>query len=137
MASDHGGYAMKEELKAFLAENYEIVDLGCNSAKSVDYPEYGRIAAEKAIEEGVPAIVICGTGLGISMAAGKVSGARCALCTNTTLARLSREHNNANVLALGGRILGIELAKDITTTFLETEFSAVERHTCRISQIEQ
>ena len=137
IASDHGGYEMKEELKNFLSQSYELVDLGCDNEESVDYPEFGRIAGEKAVQENTKAIVICGTGIGIGISANKVKGVRCALCTNTTLARLSREHNNANVLALGGRILGVELAKDIAITFLETEFSEAERHVCRILQIEE
>lgn len=138
LASDHGGYELKELLKDYITElDHEWEDLGTYSAESVDYPAYGH-AAGKAVVEGKAeaAIVICGTGLGISMAANKVPGIRAALCTTSTHARLAREHNNANVLALGGRLTGIELAKDIVETFLNTDFQG-GRHERRVSKIEE
>lgn len=137
LASDHGGYELKEHLKGFLADKFKVEDLGCDSSASVDYPSFGHIAAEKAIADCTKAIVICGTGIGISIAANKVQGARCALCTNSTMARLAREHNDANILALGGRLTGALLAEDIAHTFLTTEFSGEKRHSCRIAQIEE
>ena len=136
IASDHGGYALKKDIIEMFNSDYEFIDLGCNSEASVDYPQYGRMASEKAVEDNALAIVICGTGLGISMVANKVKGARCALCVNSTMAHLAKEHNNANVLALGGRIIGKELARDIVDTFLKTPFSESERHARRISEIE-
>lgn len=112
------------------------MDLGTNSTDSVDYPEFGHAVghavADKKAEFG---IVICGTGIGISIAANKVPGVRAALCTNTTMARLTREHNNANILAMGGRIVGDVLALEMVDTFLGTEFQG-GRHEKRINKIE-
>lgn len=134
---DHGGYALKQDVIEHLTEKgYEIDDLGCYSLDSVDYPQYGiavaKAVAEKKADKG---IVICTTGIGISIAANKVKGVRAALCTDATCARLTREHNDANVLALGGAIVGKLLALDIVDTFLTTEFCGLEKHARRISQI--
>lgn len=112
LGADHGGFELKEKVKTHLIEKgYEVLDLGTNSTDSVDYPEFGHAVghavADKKAEFG---IVICGTGIGISITANKVPGVRAALCTNTTMARLTREHNNANILAMGGRIVGDVLA---------------------------
>lgn len=136
IGSDHGGYHLKKDIIDMLGADYEFIDQGCDSEASVDYPQYGRMVAEKVVADGVLGIVICGTGIGISISANKVKGARCALCTNSTMARLAKEHNNANILALGGRIIGTELAKDIVQTFIETPFSEGERHQRRILEIE-
>lgn len=137
IASDHGGYELKEELKKYLEEKggYEVIDLGTDSEESVDYPEYGikcgeAVAGGKA-EKG---IVCCGTGIGISIAANKVKGVRCALCTNVHLAALSRQHNDSNILALGGRTTFIEDAKAILDTWLDTDFEG-GRHQRRIDEI--
>jgi ribose 5-phosphate isomerase B len=137
IACDHGAYDYKETLKAMLlAEGYEVEDCGCHSTDSVDYPDYANAAAKLvaagAVEKG---IVLCGTGIGISIAANKVKGIRCALCTDTTMARLTREHNDANMLAMGQRTTGIEVCKDIVHAFLETPFSEGERHKTRIAKI--
>ncbi|MDU1910212.1 ribose 5-phosphate isomerase B [Fusobacterium sp.] len=137
LGADHGGFELKEKIKTHLIKNgYEVLDLGTNSSDSVDYPEFGHAVgytvAEKKAEFG---IVICGTGIGISIAANKVTGIRAALCTNTTMARLTREHNNANILALGGRIIGDILALEMVDTFLTTEFQG-GRHEKRITKIE-
>ena len=117
---DHGGFALKKELIPFIDSlGYETIDIGCYDENSVDYPD------------------VCGTGIGVSICANKVRGVRCALCTDETMARLTREHNDTNMLALGGRIVGTELAKGIVKTWLETEFSNGQRHINRIAKITQ
>ena len=137
IASDHGGYELKEELKKYLAErgDIEVLDLGTDSEDSVDYPDYGvkcgEAVADGRAERGV---VCCGTGIGISIACTKVRGIRCALCTDVHMAALSRQHNNANVLALGGRTTFIEDAKAILQTWLDTDFEG-GRHQRRIDKI--
>jgi ribose 5-phosphate isomerase B len=137
IGSDHGGFELKEKVIKFLIGNgYEILDLGCDSLESVDYPKYGRLVGEAVVSEKADkGIVICGTGIGISIAANKVSGARAALCSNTTMARLTREHNDANVIAFGARILGDILVFEMVETFLTTEFEG-GRHQKRIDQLE-
>ena len=134
---DHGGYDLKEEVKAHLLEKgIEVEDFGTNDLNSCDYPDFG-IAAAKAVAEGKvdKGIVICTTGIGISIAANKVKGVRCALCSDLTSARLTREHNDANVLALGAAIVGHLVAVDIVDVFLSTEFSGLEKHSRRIEKI--
>lgn len=137
LGADHGGYLLKEEIKTLLSDlEYEAKDLGTSGPDSVDYPPFGKAVAEKVVSDPESlGIVICGSGIGISIAANKVSGARAALCTTSTHARLSRQHNNANILALGERMTGVEIAKDIVKTFLETEFEG-GRHERRVCQIE-
>lgn len=136
IGSDHGGYNLKKQVKEFLEEKgIEVSDFGTNSSDSVDYPDYAKKVAEavanKEVERG---IVICGTGIGISIAANKVKGIRCALCTDTYSARMSREHNNANMLALGERVTGVGLALDIVAAWIDTEFLA-GRHEKRVNKI--
>lgn len=138
IGSDHGGYDLKESVKRYLEEkNISYRDMGCNSRASVDYPVYGRavaeLVAEGACEKG---IVICTTGIGISMVANKVPGVRCALCSDTLSAKMTRLHNDANVLALGGGMVGENLALDIVETFLNTAFSGEEKHRRRVDMIE-
>lgn len=137
IGSDHGGFELKEKVIKFLTVNgYEILDLGCNSMDSVDYPKYGRLVGEAVVEKKADkGIVICGTGIGISIAANKVKGVRAALCTNTTMARLTREHNDANVLSMGARMVGDILALEMVNVFLTTEFEG-GRHQKRIDQLE-
>jgi ribose 5-phosphate isomerase B len=137
IGSDHGGFELKEKVIKFLIGNgYDILDLGCDSLESVDYPKYGRLVGEAVVEgKADKGIVICGTGIGISIAANKVKGVRAALCTNTTTARLTREHNDANVLAFGARMVGDILAFEMVNTFLTTEFEG-GRHQKRIDQLE-
>ena len=134
---DHGAVEYKDIIKAMLTEEgHEVIDCGTNSTDSCDYPDYAKAVADKVVSGEVEkGIVICGTGIGISIAANKVKGIRCGLCTNTTMARLTREHNDANVLSMGQRIIGIETAKDIVHTFLSTPFSNGERHKRRIEKI--
>ncbi len=137
LASDHGGFALKRSVKKFLTENgYEAVDFGTTDENSCDYPDFALLAAEAVARgECERGIFVCTTGIGISIAANKVPGIRCALCTDATCARLTREHNDANILALGGGIVGVNLALDIVKTFLETEFSHLEKHQRRIDKI--
>lgn len=138
IGSDHGGYALKESIKAHLLQNgYEVEDVGCYSTESVDYPVYGRAAAQ-AVADGRcnRGIVVCTTGIGISISANKVPGIRCALCTDSLQAKMTRLHNDANMLALGGGITGENLALEIVDTFLGTAFSGEERHLRRIHLIE-
>ncbi len=136
IASDHGGYALKQELLPYLASlGHTLVDMGCSGPESVDYPDYGIPCAEAVARgEAEAGLLICGTGIGISIAANKVKGIRCALCTDPVMARLCREHNDANMLALGGRIIGGELAKDIARVFFSTDFTG-GRHQRRVDKI--
>lgn len=133
MASDHGGFDLKEILRIYLQEKgVEVVDLGCYDHQSVDYPDYGRLAAKTVLQENCLGIILCGTGLGISIAANKVRGIRAALCSEEYSARMARSHNNANILALGGRTTGSDLAKSIVDAFLEEEFEG-GRHQRRVN----
>lgn len=136
LASDHGGFELKEIIKNHLTScNYDVEDMGTYDTASVDYPDYGRKAAE-AVASGKAdrGIVVCGTGIGISLAANKVKGIRCALCTDEYMARMSRKHNDANMLALGGRVIGSELAIAITEVWLATDFEG-GRHSRRVDKI--
>ena len=138
IASDHGGFELKEKVKEHLRErNVKFVDLGTNSTESVDYPVYGKACAE-AVASGKAerGIVICGTGIGISIAANKVKGIRCGLCTSVEMAKLTRQHNNANMLAMGGRILETETAFAIVDAFLDTEFEG-GRHKRRTYMLDE
>ncbi len=137
LACDHGGLALKNVIAKYLGENgYEAVDFGTTTEASCDYPDFALRAAEAvAAGECDRGIFVCTTGVGISIAANKVPGVRCALCTDATCARLTREHNNANALALGGGVVGVNLALDIVKTFLTTEFSGLEKHQRRIDKI--
>lgn len=136
---DHGGFELKEKVVAFLKEkNIEVKDCGCYSKESCDYPEFGRAAAEAvASGECEKGIVICTTGIGISITANKVKDVRCALCSDTLSAKMTRLHNDANMLAMGAGIVGENLALAIVETFLGTEFSGEERHQRRIDLIEK
>lgn len=138
IACDHGGYELKQEILKHLEKRGEtFVDFGCDSTQAVDYPIYAR-KVTSAITGGQceKGILICGTGIGISIAANKVKGIRAALCTDCFTAEATRQHNDANILALGGRVVGTGLALKIVDTFLDTPFSNEERHINRISLIE-
>lgn len=138
LGSDHGGYDLKMKVIRYLEENkIEYKDFGCLDKSSCDYPEFGRAAA-MAVANGEceKGIVICTTGIGISISANKVPGVRCALCADTLSAKMTRLHNNANMLAMGAGIVGTNLAVEIVDTFLNTEFSNDERHIRRINKIE-
>ena len=138
LGSDHGGFALKQEIMAHLKERgLEFKDYGSYDEQSVDYPVYAKKVAEAILSgECEKGILICGTGIGISIAANKVKGIRAALCTDCFMAEATRLHNDANILALGGRVVGPGLALKIVDTFLDTEFSNEERHVRRISQLE-
>lgn len=136
---DHGGLALKEAVVNYLKESgYEVQDFGTNSPLSCDYPDFARAAAEAlasgACEKG---IFVCTTGIGISIAANKVPGVRCALCSEPLSAKMTRLHNDANALALGGGMIGVNLGIEIVKTFLETPFSMEEKHQRRIDKITQ
>lgn len=139
IGSDHGGFDLKEAVKKHLEERgIECVDKGCFDKSSCDYPVFGRAAAQAvAAGECDKGIVICTTGIGISITANKVKGVRCALCADTLTARMTREHNDANMLAMGAGIVGENLAMSIVDTFLDTEFSGAERHQRRVDMIEE
>ena len=134
IASDHGGYALKEHIKAYLtAQGKSVKDFGTDSLASCDYPVFGRAAAEAvASGECETGIVICTTGIGISITANKVKGIRCALCADSVTAEMTRRHNNANMLAMGAGVVGNLLAERIVDTFLNTEFEG-GRHERRVN----
>jgi ribose 5-phosphate isomerase B len=137
IGSDHAGFALKNEVLDYLEKKgYEVRDYGtCDGISSVDYPDFGQSVAEAvAGGECERGIIICGTGIGISISANKVPGIRAALCTDPYMARMSREHNDANILALGGRVVGPGLALDIVGTWLETDFLG-GRHKNRVGKI--
>ena len=138
VASDHGGFALKEEIRKYLiTEGIEVADLGTYNEESVDYPEYGKLCAEAVVSgKADKGVVCCGTGIGISIAANKVKGARCALCTDTAMAVLARKHNDANMLALGGRTTDVAGAIEIIKVWLETEFEG-GRHKRRVGALDE
>lgn len=136
---DHGGYALKQDIIAHLEDRgLDYKDYGCYTDESCDYPVYARLVGQAVADgECEQGILICGTGLGISMAANKMPGIRAAVCTDCFCAEATRQHNDANVLCLGGRVVGPGLALKIVDTFLDTPFSGDERHLRRINLIEQ
>lgn len=133
LGSDHGGFEMKDEVRNYLTENnYDLEDLGCDSSDSCDYPVFGRAVGEAVVkDEGSLGILICGSGVGISIAANKVEGVRCALANSVQIAQLSREHNGANILAMGERTQFIDDPLEIVKTFLNTKVDQGERHVKR------
>ena len=138
LGCDHGGYELKQEIIAYLEKNHlEYKDFGCFSKEAVDYPEYAKLVGHAvAGGECEKGILICGTGIGISIAANRIAGIRAALCADCFSAQATREHNDANILALGARVVGPGLAVKIADTFLHTDFSGDERHRRRIELIE-
>ena len=138
IGSDHGGFEYKGKIIDFLNKNgYEVKDFGTYSNESCDYPEYAHQVAKAVVSGGFDrGILICGTGIGMSIAANKVKGIRAALCSDTFSAHATREHNDSNVLCLGARAIGDELALDIVKVWLETDFSNGERHLRRINMLE-
>ena len=137
LGCDHGGYALKEHIKAYLeSKGHEVVDCGTYSTDSCDYPIFGEAAARKVQSgECERGIVICTTGIGISIAANKVKGIRCALCTDSLQAEMTRRHNDANMMALGAGITGGNLAKRMVEIFLHTEFEG-GRHARRVALLD-
>ena len=136
IGNDHAAVEMKNELIAYIEEmGHEVINYGTDSNASCNYPEYGEKVANAVVAGEVDcAVLICGTGVGISIAANKVNGIRAAVCSDTATARLVKQHNNANIIAFGQRIVGIELAKDIVKAYLEAEFEG-GRHQTRIDMI--
>ena len=137
VAADHGGYKLKEKVKEHLLERgIEVEDLGTHSEESVDDPIYGKLCGE-AVASGQAdlGVVVCGTGIGISIAANKVHGIRCGLCTSVEMAHLTKQHNNANILALGGRTTGEELAMEIVDEWLDTQYEG-GRHQRRVEMLD-
>jgi ribose 5-phosphate isomerase B len=138
VGSDHAGYSMKNSLKEYLmGEGHDIVDVGTFSEDSVDYPDIAREVSEKVLENpGAFGVLVCGTGIGMQMTANKLKGIRATVATNENMAEMSRKHNDANVITLGGRTTDLELAKKIVDKFLATEFENEERHVRRVKKIE-
>lgn len=136
IASDHAGLALKETIGKYIESlGFEVRDLGPHDAQSVDYPDYANTLCDFVkSHDGSKGILICGSGIGMSIAANRHAGIRAALCTNGITAKLSRQHNNANVLCLGERLVGVEIAKDCTEQFLHTAFEG-GRHQGRVSKL--
>jgi len=135
IAADHGGYILKAAIIEKFQDQYDFIDLGTNDADSVDYPDFAeKLASALKAGDAPRGILVCGTGIGISIAANRHGDIRAANCTDTTMARLTRQHNDANVLALGERTVGSALAFDIVETFLTTEFEG-GRHQRRIDKM--
>jgi len=138
IGSDHAGYSMKNSLKEYLiGEGHDVVDVGAFSEDSVDYPDIAREVSEKVLENpGAFGVLVCGTGIGMQMTANKLKGIRATVATNENMAEMSRKHNDANVITLGGRTTELELAKKIIDKFLATEFENEERHVRRVRKME-
>lgn len=136
IGNDHAGPEMKKEIAAYLEElGHEVINFGVDTTESCNYPEIGeKVGRAVAAGEADCGVLICGTGVGISIAANKVRGVRAAVCSDTATARLVKQHNNANIIAFGARIVGIEAAKDIVKAYLEAEFEG-GRHQTRIDMI--
>lgn len=137
IASDHTGFSLKEDLRAFIKkQNYEIIDLGTDSETAVDYPDFaekiGLAISENKVERGV---LICGSGVGASVAANKIPGVRAGLCHDTYSAHQGVEHDKMNVLVMGARVVGVELAKELVRAFLAAEFTNEERHVRRLEKV--
>ena len=136
MAADHGGFELKDILRDYLAEKgNEITDLGTNTPDSVDYPDFAKLCCDEVVKGTADfGILVCGTGVGISIAANKVDGIRCGLCPSPEIAALVKQHNNANVIALGGRFTDVPTAKKIVDAYMSAEFEG-GRHQGRIDKI--
>lgn len=136
IGNDHAGPALKEEIVLYLkSKGIEVINMGVDTEDSVDYPDYAKLVCDKVVSKEVDfGILICGTGIGISIAANKIKGIRAALCHDAITARLCKEHNNANVIAFGARIIDKEIAKEIIDAYLSAEFAG-DRHQRRIDKI--
>lgn len=137
LGCDHGGYDLMQHVKKYLDdEKIEYIDYGCHGERC-DYPDYAKKVAEAVLSGEVDyGILMCGTGIGISIAANKIEGIRCALCSDCYSAKMTRLHNDTNIIALGGRVVGPDLAQMIVETFLKTPFSNEERHIRRIEKMD-
>lgn len=136
IASDHAAFDEKNALRDYLSKNYEVVDLGTHSTESTHYPEWAKKLVENVIQDNVPGILLCGSGIGVSMTANRFQGIRAALCHDVDDAKMSRLHNNANVLCLAGRKTSVEDMKKMADTFLTTEFEG-GRHEMRVKQFNE
>ncbi len=136
IGNDHSAVEMKEQIKEYLESmGHEVINYGTDSTESCNYPEFGEKVGRAVADREVDcAVLICGTGVGISIAANKVNGVRAAVCSDCATARLVKQHNNANIIAFGARIVGIELAKDIVKAYLDAEFEG-GRHATRIAML--
>ena len=137
LGADHGGFELKEQIKKLLGSlGHHVVDTGCHSTDSVDYPEFAsrvcRLVVDGEVDRG---ILVCGTGIGMSMAANRVQGIRAALCHEIFTATMSREHNDSNVLCMGGRVIGLSLAQEMVKAWLDTPFAG-GRHSRRIAMFD-
>ena len=137
IGSDHGGYEMKNTLKEYLiGGGHDVIDLGCFSTDAIDYPDIAREVSEKVWENpDSRGVLVCGTGIGMQMSANKIPGIRATVATDENMAEMSRRHNNANVITLGGRTTGIDMAKKIVDKFMTTDFENEERHVRRVAKI--
>lgn len=138
IGSDHAGTALKDEVKMVLMErdNLEVKDVGTFGSEPVDYPDIAeKVAKEVAEGRSQFGILICGTGIGVSIAANKIHGIRCALCSDVFSAKMARKHNDANILALGARVIGFGLAGEIVRTWLDNDFEGVGRHQRRVEKV--
>lgn len=138
IGSDHAGFYLKEDIKKYLEEKgIEVIDKGAYSADRVDYPDFGHAVGHEVIDNNLDfGVVICGSGIGISIAANKVEGIRAALVSEPYSAKLARRHNNANVVAMGARLIGLDMAKEIVDAFINEEFEG-GRHINRVNKIEE
>ena len=136
IGADHGGYGLKQHIVEYLTDQgYRVQDFGTHGSESVDYPDVAaQVSRAVATGEAERGIIVCGTGIGVSMAANKVRGVRAALCTDCYMARMAREHNDAQILCLGERVIGLGLASDIVRVFLDTAFAG-GRHARRVGKI--
>ena len=138
IGNDHAGFEMKEFLKKWLTnEGHEIIDAGCADDAPCDYPEFAQKVAHKVIDEKILGILICGTGIGMSIAANRIKGARCALCISEKMAMLARQHNDANIVAIGGQNMAKVPAQKVIAKFLSTEFSGEQRHIRRNAKVDE
>ena len=136
IASDHGGYELKNEIvKHLKSNNIDITDLGCNDKNSCDYPDYAKLVVKEVLKDNCKGILVCGTGIGMSITANRYKGIRASHCTDTFTARMTRMHNNSNILCLGERTTGSGLALDIVDIWIQTEFEG-GRHQTRIDKID-
>ena len=136
LSADHGGFNLKDSIKEHLTKKgYEVIDYGTNDEKSVDYPDYGKLLAEKILEKEVDfGIAVCGTGIGIGIAANKVKGIRCAMVSDTFSAKMAKVHNNCQMISIGERTTGVNLAFELVDAFLDVEFEG-GRHLNRVNKI--
>ncbi|NOZ80458.1 MAG: ribose 5-phosphate isomerase B [DPANN group archaeon] len=137
MGADHAGYELKEAVKQHLKEKgHEVVDLGTDGKESVDYPDYAQKVSHEVLKEHAMGVLCCGTGIGMSLTANRIRGIRAAVCHSDYTAKVAREHNNANIICLGGRTIPPELAIHMVDIFFSTDFSPEERHHRRVDKIE-